>query len=474
MSDGGLHSFWNSLQRAEQRIEAEAKATERDLYRTVYGYKSRVMRLRSALAKSGPIAFQTVSRKLEGIDLKVIWPILFSAVRDMALYYGGSVVLGTAVGAGLGSLAFGFGAIPGAAIGAEAGSVVGDWVLIYLGLQMLAEGLVNTIPPALRLYVQGFRLAWGPVDSDRPDARYSADYHQGEDMAAHRFADGHVLMIIAILMAMVAYLTRGKSEEALMQAVRKSERLGTKMADWLADNKEKLLKEESLKPKLLPRAEPAKEEAPQAIKRPRPSLKSTAPNSPAPREVVPQPKALKDVLNEKWGESNVASALAAKQANPELDGLLTDDEYLAIRGYTSNLYRQINPALRSGAPGDWQILADNASSGMDKLAANGYGYQGTVIRNATFTDDQVGSMFQPGGTFTDQGFMSTTTNMDGVFSGNVTFHVQSETGVSVADLSDYPESEVLFKPNTTFNVLDASKNPATGTWDVFMSEAAPQ
>lgn len=261
MSDGGLHSFWSSLQRAEQRMEAEAKATERDLYRTVYGYKSRVMRLRSALAKSGPIAFQTVSRKLEGIDLKVIWPILFSAVRDMALYYGGSVVLGTAVGAGLGSLAFGFGAIPGAAIGAEAGSVVGDWVLIYLGLQMLAEGLVNTIPPALRLYVQGFRLAWGPVDSDRPDARYSADYHQGEDMAAHRFADGHVLMIIAILMAMVAYLTRGKSEEALMQAVRKSERLGTKMADWLADNRERLLKEESLKPKVVERASSQEKEA---------------------------------------------------------------------------------------------------------------------------------------------------------------------------------------------------------------------
>lgn len=266
MSDGGLHSFWSSLQRAEQRMEAEAKATERDLYRTVYGYKSRVMRLRSALAKSGPIAFQTVSRKLEGIDLKVIWPILFSAVRDMALYYGGSVVLGTAIGAGLGSLAFGFGAIPGAAIGAEAGSVVGDWVLIYLGLQMLAEGLVNTIPPALRLYVQGFRLAWGPVDSDRPDARYSADYHQGEDMAAHRFADGHVLMIIAILMAMVAYLTRGKSEEALMQAVRKSERLGTKMADWLADNRERLLKEESLKPKVVERA-PSQEKKPEELTR---------------------------------------------------------------------------------------------------------------------------------------------------------------------------------------------------------------
>lgn len=264
MSDGGLDSFWSSLQRAEHRFEAEATETERQLYRTVYGYKSRVMRLRSALAKSGPIAFQSVTTKLQGIKLDAIWGILFSAVRDMALYYGGSVVLGTAIGAGLGSLAFGVGAIPGAAIGAEAGNVVGEWVLMYLGLKMLAEGLVNTIPPALRLYVQGFRIAWGPTDKDRPDARYSADFHHGEDMAAHRFADGHVLMIMAILIAIVAYLTRGKSEEALMQAVRKSERLGTKMADWLADNKERLLKEESLKPKVAERA-PSQETQPDEL-----------------------------------------------------------------------------------------------------------------------------------------------------------------------------------------------------------------
>ena len=281
MFDGELTSFWNSLQRVEQRVEAEATEAERQVYRTIYGYKSRVMRLRGALAASGPIARQTVARKLEGIKLDAIWDILFAAVRDMALYYGGSVVLGTAVGAGLGSLAGGVGAIPGAAIGAEAGSLLGEWALMFLGLKMLAEGLVNTIPPALRLYVQGFRIAWGPVDSDRPDARYSADYHHGEDMAAHRFADGHVLMIMAILIAIVAYLLRGKSEEALMQAVRKSERLGTKMADWLAENKDRLLKEESLKPKVAERA-PSQETEPGPLgKKPQP--KAVRPLNPSTR-----------------------------------------------------------------------------------------------------------------------------------------------------------------------------------------------
>ncbi|GLQ89401.1 DUF6861 domain-containing protein [Dyella flagellata] len=260
MSDGMLDGFWNSLQRAEHRLEAEASEAEHKVYRTIYGYKSRVMRMRAALADSGPIARQTVTRKLEGISLDAVWDILFSAVRDMALYYGGSVVLGTAVGAGLGSLAGGVGAIPGAVVGAEAGNLLGEWVLMFLGLKMLAEGLADTIPQALRLYVQGFRIAWGPAEQDRPDAPYSADYYHNENMAAHRFADGHVLMIIAILIALIAYLTRGKSEKALMEAIRKSERLGSKFADWLAANKGKLLEDERLQPKLRERAQAQKEE----------------------------------------------------------------------------------------------------------------------------------------------------------------------------------------------------------------------
>jgi hypothetical protein len=473
MSDA--QSIWTALRRAEERCIAEVSAAERELQHTLYGYESRLVRLRYAINASGPLACRTLETTLEGIKLDAIWKILYSIVHDIALYYGGSVVAGTAMGAAAGSLAGGVGAAPGAAIGFGAGQLMGTWVMTFLGLKMLAEGLSDTIPQAFRLYWKAFRAVWGSIEGDPHDARYRADFALSEDQAAHHFAQGHVLMIMAILIALVAWLTRGSSEEALMQAVRQSERLGAKMADWLAENKQKLINHPRLQPVLRPKPEPVKEEAPQAAKRPRLPSKSTVSSAPPKAAVAPPSKSLTEVLNAKWGESNVADALAAKQANPALDGLLTDDEYLAIRGYTSNLYSQINPALRSGAAGDWQILADNASSGMDKLVANGYGYQGTVVRNAMFTDDQVASMFQPGGTFTEKGFMSTTSNMDGVFSGNVTFHVQSETGVSVASVSQYAEeSEVLFKPNTTFNVLDATQDPATKTWNVFMTEAAPQ
>ncbi|MFC3653411.1 DUF6861 domain-containing protein [Dyella humi] len=291
MSDGMLDSFWSSLQMAEQRVEAEARDAERTLYRTLYGYESRVMRVRWALEASGPLARKEIAGKLQGISLDAIWDILLSIVKDIALYYGGSVVLGTAVGAGVGALFGGVGAVPGAAVGFEAGVVLGDWVMAFLGLKMLAEGLIDTIPQAMRCYVEGFRAAWGPSSSDRPDACYLAGYAPSKETAALRFAQGHVLMIMAILIAIVAYLTRGKSKEALFKAVGDSKRLGSKMADWLKDNEEKLLKEESLQPKVRPRAEAPAETGQPSSSAPRKPKQESATQS---TSSSAKPKSLRD------------------------------------------------------------------------------------------------------------------------------------------------------------------------------------
>ncbi|GLQ89398.1 DUF6861 domain-containing protein [Dyella flagellata] len=374
MSDGMLDSFWNSLQRAEYRLEAEASDVGRNVYRTIYGYQGRVMRLREALADSGPIARQTVMRKLEGISLDAVWDILFSAVRDMALYYGGSVVLGTAVGAGLGSLAGGVGAIPGAAIGFEAGNLLGEWVLMFLGLKMLAEGLVDTIPQALRLYVEAFRIAWGPVAQDRPDAPYSADYHHSEDMAAHRFAEGHVLMIIAILIALVAYLTRGKSEKALMDAIRKSERLGSKFADWLEANKGKLLEDERLKPKIRERAAGEKEpEANQAARSPSPQQRAAT--------ATPAGKVAQSTVTKTVGKNTVTWTLDAN-GNP-----------ISASG---TLKESFSGAARSSA--EVQAQADAAAAGVA-------GDQGGHLVGHRFVLDQgSGNLFPQEGNFNMSAF----------------------------------------------------------------------
>ena len=266
MSDAQGYAIWTALRRAEERCIAKASAAERELEHALYGYESRLIRLRYAINASGPLACRTLEATLEGIKLDAVWKILYGIVHDIALYYGGSVVAGTAMGAAAGSLAGGVGAAPGAAIGFGAGQLMGAWVMTFLGLKMLAEGLGDTIPQAFRFYWKAFRAAWGPIEGDPHDARYRADFALSEDQAAHHFAQGHVLMIMAILMALVAYLTRGSSEEALMQAVRQSERLGAKMADWLTENKQKLLNHPRLRPMLRPRAEPPTNTVAQALK----------------------------------------------------------------------------------------------------------------------------------------------------------------------------------------------------------------
>jgi hypothetical protein len=75
---------------------------------------NRVERMRQALFLSGSVAQRLVAEQLAGIDLSTITAILLSACKDMALYAGGSVLLGGAAGAAIGSLGFGVGALPGA------------------------------------------------------------------------------------------------------------------------------------------------------------------------------------------------------------------------------------------------------------------------------------------------------------------------------------------------------------------------
>jgi ADP-ribosyltransferase exoenzyme len=178
---------------------------------------------------------------------------------------------------------------------------------------------------------------------------------------------------------------------------------------------------------------------------------------------------LADLLNKKGFD--VEYALAKKRANPRLNSLLTDDEYLAIRGYTSGLYQQINPALRSGRAGEWQDLVDNAATGMDKLAKNGYGRSGIVVRDVTFTQDEIAKLFPDNGVFNDKAFFSTTSERSGVFSGNTRLIVDQRSGVNVTDISQYPnESEVLLKPGGSFKVVSKTFDPHTGKTIIHLEE----
>jgi hypothetical protein len=250
--------IWRELERIEQRLSRGAEAAASQLYDTMgrpasqaftyFGNHfvagiARVDRVRQALEQSGPMARRLVEQQLSGIGIAAVWDILVAACKEIALYYGGSVVTGAVVGGAIGSAAFGVGAVPGAMIGTTVGAHVGTWVLALAGLKELAEGLGNMLPAALDHYERGFREAWGATSSERSDTWRGAAPASGNSYTgAWYMAQGHVMMVIAILTALVAYFTRGRGNKAaLMQDIRKSPKLGPKFADWLAENERKLL-----------------------------------------------------------------------------------------------------------------------------------------------------------------------------------------------------------------------------------------
>jgi hypothetical protein len=204
---------------------------------------SRVERVRLAIADSGDLARQIIASRLTGISLSAIWDILIGTCQEIALYYGGSVVAGASVGAAGGAFFGGVGAIPGGVAGATVGAEVGSWIMALLGLKSLAEGLATAIPEALEYYERGFREAWGPTHRDRQSSIqvFGAATHGNVRHAAFAFANGHVVMMMAILTALMAYVSRGKGGKAVvMQEIRESQRLGPQIAQWIGENEQRL------------------------------------------------------------------------------------------------------------------------------------------------------------------------------------------------------------------------------------------
>jgi hypothetical protein len=243
-----LNAIWRELEIMERRIAAPAPHNAQhggDWFDDWQARLHRVRRVRGALLQSGAIAQRLIAERLAGIDLSMVGEILLSACKDIALVWGASILLGGAAGAVIGFFGFGVGAVPGAAVGASVGIQAGAWVLGFLGLKSLIEDLGTAIPDALRHYELGFKLAWGPV------RRWEQD--EGTHRAPYELAEGHIVLMIAMLSALTAYLTRGRGDPAakarVLQEIRESPRLGSKVADWVAANEDRLIGHPSLKPR---------------------------------------------------------------------------------------------------------------------------------------------------------------------------------------------------------------------------------
>lgn len=191
------------------------------------------------------MAQRLLVERLSGIDLSMVGEILLSACKDIALVWGASILLGGSAGALIGFFGLGVGAVPGAAAGAALGTQAGAWALGFLGLKALIEDLGTAIPAALRHYEMGFKLAWGPV------RRWEQD--EGTHRAPYELAEGHLVLMVAMLSALMAYLTRGRGDPGakarILQKIREGPRLGSKVAGWVVANEDKLTRHPALKPK---------------------------------------------------------------------------------------------------------------------------------------------------------------------------------------------------------------------------------
>jgi hypothetical protein len=210
-----------------------------------WGLSSRIARVRDALDHAQPQAWQQISDSFSTLTLGSIWPILISLASDIALYVGGGAASGAALGAAAGFFFGGIGAIPGALAGASIGSSAGLGLLNWIGIASLAKDLAQAIPQAIGCYIDGIKTAWGP-EPERDwrsggFSQLSATAHGSDShlvfQASHQIAQGHVILIGAILMAIMAYVTKGKGDKAaLLTEMRNSPRLGPKMADWVQVN----------------------------------------------------------------------------------------------------------------------------------------------------------------------------------------------------------------------------------------------
>ena len=279
------------------------------------GLLGRTQRLRNALDLSMTRTRELLQRRFAAVDIGSIWPILQSLLHDIALYVGGGAVGGAAVGGALGALAGGVGAVPGAAGGATLGASTGLWALNVIGLASMAKDLAEILPKALDHYVCGCSMAWGAPPQDRTGPGRGAQaigpnrQEPGATLAAaDEIAKGHVLLATALLLALMAWVTRGKGDRAaVLKEIRESRRLGPKVATWVEAQEGKfghqmaMIQRETAgggtaKPAPTPRERPAAPaRAAREVRQETPAAKAQQPTAAQPRGEVPRTRTADEV-----------------------------------------------------------------------------------------------------------------------------------------------------------------------------------
>lgn len=140
----------------------------------------------------------------------------------------------------------------------------------------------------------------------------------------------------------------------------------------------------------------------------------------------------------------------------------TNEEAKGLKEYTSDGFERINSALRGSLVDENERkealeLAQKADQALRALPS----YRGESYRGTSLPPEVINSL-KVGGTFSDKGFLSTSSDRDVAeefaleVKGNqkpVFFSIQSKHGKDISGGSDLPsESEVLFAPNSKFKI----------------------
>lgn len=161
-------------------------------------------------------------------------------------------------------------------------------------------------------------------------------------------------------------------------------------------------------------------------------------------------------------------------STPDAPHDLTQAERDALLDYTGDAYGNLNGGLRAGGPlwpSSLNDLNANLTSALDKLPD----YDGRSYRGVHLPPEVLDSMV-PGGTHTDPGFVSSSTdfsvaeNRREAGDSNALITIDGRSGSDVSDLSSNPgEAEILFGSGTTFDVVSKTQNPH-GVWEIHLKE----
>ncbi|AVB24291.1 polymorphic toxin type 15 domain-containing protein [Pseudomonas syringae pv. syringae] len=207
----------------------------------------RVRCVRQACDLGEKEATNSILKRFSDLDIRSIIDEMISTVVDMAMIIIGSALTGATIGGGVGLLAGGVGAFPGATAGALIGVQAGTWILGVLGLASIAEFFTEGLKPIATGYIRGVSTAWnGPRErTGNPLSSFSDDTMSAQQ-GAWDIARSHEAVVILLLSAIVAYLTRGRGNLSVLATEMRGSERGAKLGQWMLKHEDALKKHPDL------------------------------------------------------------------------------------------------------------------------------------------------------------------------------------------------------------------------------------